>query len=98
MIRLDIYYTEFLTLFWFAMLVNQYGLEIQFKKVRNVRNIHNIPVVGSRPLECRSAQNAVCAERTLHGLSWHLIHHQSSPYHSRPLYTHVQNLLTFSPD
>jgi hypothetical protein len=26
------------------MLVNEYRLEIQFKKVRNVRNINNIPV------------------------------------------------------
>ena len=40
-------YTEFLTLFWFAMLINEYRLEIQFKKVRKVRNINNIPMVGS---------------------------------------------------
>jgi hypothetical protein len=63
----DIYYTEFLTFFWFAMLVNEYRLEIQFKKVQKIRNINNIPTVGFRPLECEPAQN-VCAERTLHGL------------------------------
>jgi hypothetical protein len=28
------------------MLVNEYRLEIQFKKVRKVRNINNIPIVG----------------------------------------------------
>jgi hypothetical protein len=33
------------------MLVNEYRLEIQFKKVRKVRNINNIPMVESRPLE-----------------------------------------------
>ena len=49
------------------MLVNEYRLEIQFKKVQKIRNINNIPTVGSRPLECKPAQN-VCAERTLHDL------------------------------
>jgi hypothetical protein len=39
------------------MLVNEYRLEIQFKKVQNIRNINNIPTVGSRPLECKPAQN-----------------------------------------
>ena len=34
----DIYYTEFLTLCWLAMLVNEYRLYIQFNKVRKVRN------------------------------------------------------------
>jgi hypothetical protein len=41
------------------MLVNEYRLEIQFKKVRKVRNIINIPMVGSRPLECRPVQNGL---------------------------------------
>jgi hypothetical protein len=49
------------------MLENEYRLEIQFKKVQKIRNINNIPTVGSRPLECKPAQN-VCAEQTLHGL------------------------------
>ena len=51
------------------MLVNEYRLEIQFKKVRKVRNINNIPMAGSRPLECRPAQN-VWAERTLQHLKF----------------------------
>jgi hypothetical protein len=38
------------------MLVNEYRLEIQFKKVQKIRNINNIPMVGSRPLECKHAQ------------------------------------------
>jgi hypothetical protein len=50
------------------MLVNEYRQEIQFKKVRKVRNINNIPMVGFGPMECRPAQN-VCAERTLHAWS-----------------------------
>jgi hypothetical protein len=33
------------------MLVNEYRLEIQLKKVQKIRNINNIPTVGSRPLE-----------------------------------------------
>ena len=44
------------------MLVNEYRLKIQFKKVRNVRSINNIPMVESPPLDCRPAQN-VCAGR-----------------------------------
>jgi hypothetical protein len=48
-------------------LVREYRLEIQFKKVRKVRNI-NIPMVGSRPLECIKPAQYVCAEQTLHGL------------------------------
>ena len=44
------------------MVVNEYKLEIQFKKVQKIRNINNTPTVGSRPLECKPAQN-VCAER-----------------------------------
>jgi hypothetical protein len=40
------------------MLVNEYRLEIQFKKVRKVRNINYTPMVGSRhALECWRAQN-----------------------------------------
>jgi hypothetical protein len=38
------------------MLVNEYRLKIQFKKVRKVRNINSILMVGSRPLECRPAE------------------------------------------
>ena len=39
------------------MFVNEYRLDIQFKKVRKVQNINNIPMVGSRPLECRPAEH-----------------------------------------
>jgi hypothetical protein len=31
------------------MLVNEYRLEIQFKKVQKIRNINNIPTVGPGP-------------------------------------------------
>jgi hypothetical protein len=41
------------------MVLNEYRLEIQFKKVWKVRNINNIPMVRSRPLECRPAQNGL---------------------------------------
>ena len=41
------------------MLENEYRLEIQFKKVQKIRNINNIPTVGSRPLECKPAQNGL---------------------------------------
>jgi hypothetical protein len=41
------------------MLVNEYRLEIQFKKVQKIRNINNIPTVGSRPLGCKPAQNGL---------------------------------------
>ena len=60
------------------MLVNEYRLEIQFKKVRKVQHINNIiSMVGSRPLECRPAEHmrrtdftwsltiAVCTIRTI---------------------------------
>jgi hypothetical protein len=67
-IWLDIYDTEFLTLFWFAMLVNEYRLKIQFKKVRNVRNINNIPMVDSRPL-----WNVGLCKTYAQGLIWSLI-------------------------
>jgi hypothetical protein len=35
------------------MHVNEYRLEIQFKKVRKVWNINNIPMVGSNTAEKR---------------------------------------------
>ena len=39
------------------MLVNEYRLDIQFKKVRKVQNINNIPpMVVTRPLECEPAE------------------------------------------
>ena len=50
------------------MLVNEYRPEIQFKKVWEVQNINNIPMVGTRPLECRPAE---CMRRT--DFTWSLI-------------------------
>jgi NADH:ubiquinone oxidoreductase subunit H len=47
-IWLDIYYTEFLTPFWFAMLVNEYRLETQFMKVCKVWNIIILEVTIAR--------------------------------------------------
>ena len=44
------------------MLVNEYRLEIQFKKVRNVRNIHSNGFQWSGPA---SIGMQACAERTL---------------------------------
>jgi hypothetical protein len=49
------------------MLVNEYRLEIQFKKVQKIRNINNIPKVAPLLMECVDAQN-ICAERTLQHL------------------------------
>ena len=73
-LRKNAFSKHFCTGLWFAILVNEYRQEIQFKKVQKVRNINNIPMVGSRPLECRpygrmrrTCRN-VCAERTLHCL------------------------------
>jgi hypothetical protein len=40
---------------------------IQESAKDTIRNINNIPMVGSRPLECKPTQN-ICAEQTLHGL------------------------------
>ena len=43
--------TEYLTLFWFAMFVNEYKLIIyctfQFKKVRKMQNLGNVYIWGS---------------------------------------------------
>ena len=57
------------------MLVNEYRLEIQFKKIQKIRNINKIPTVGSRQLECKPAQN-VCAERMRRtDFTWSLRHY-----------------------
>jgi hypothetical protein len=41
------------------MLVNEYKLEFQLKKVRNVQNIINILMVRSSSSECRPVQNGL---------------------------------------
>ena len=54
------------------MLVNEYRLEVQFKKVQKVRNIiNNIPMVGSSVgsgpyLECRPALNGLYMVFNIH--------------------------------
>ena len=52
------------------MLVNEYRLEVQLKKVQKVRNINNIPMVGSSvgsgPLECRPALNGLYMVFNIH--------------------------------
>jgi hypothetical protein len=54
--------TEYLTIFWFAMLVNEYKLysTFQFKKVRKMQNLGNVYVWGSPFVMSRTdAQNGV---------------------------------------
>jgi hypothetical protein len=52
--------SEYLTLFWFAMLLNEYEIEFMFRKIRNIRNLGNVYIRGSS--HCYE-QNR-CAERT----------------------------------
>ena len=39
--------SEYLTLFWFAMLLNEYEIEFMFRKIRNIRNLGNVYIRGS---------------------------------------------------
>ena len=34
--------SEYLTPFWFAMLLNKYEIEFMFRKIRNIRNLGNV--------------------------------------------------------
>ena len=34
--------SEYLILFWFAMLLNEYEIEFMFRKIRNIRNLGNV--------------------------------------------------------
>ena len=52
--------SEYLTPFWFAMLLNEYEIEFMFRKIRNIRNLGNVHIRG--PSHCYE-QNR-CAERT----------------------------------
>ena len=36
--------SEYLTLFWFAMLLNEYEIEFMFRKIRNIRNLGNFHI------------------------------------------------------
>ena len=40
--------SEYLTLFWFAMLLNEYEIEFMFRKIRNIRNLGNFHIRGPR--------------------------------------------------
>ena len=52
--------SEYLTAFWFAMLLNEYEIEFMFRKIRNIRNLGNVYIRGSS--HCYE-QNR-CPERT----------------------------------
>ena len=34
--------SEYITPFWFAMLLNEYEIEFMFRKIRNIRNLGNV--------------------------------------------------------
>jgi hypothetical protein len=43
-----IYLTEYLTLFWFAMLVNEYKLDVSIQKSsKDEKNLGNVYICGS---------------------------------------------------
>jgi hypothetical protein len=52
--------SEYLTPFWFAMLLNEYEIKFMFRKIRNIRNLGNVYIRGSS--HCYE-QNR-CVERT----------------------------------
>ena len=37
--------SEYLTPFWFAMLLNEYEIEFMFRKIRNIRNLGNVYII-----------------------------------------------------
>jgi hypothetical protein len=39
-------WSEYLTPFWFAMLLSEYEIEFMFRKIRNIRNLGNIHIRG----------------------------------------------------
>ena len=53
--------SEYLTPFWFAMLLNEYEIEFMFRKIWNIRNLGNVHIGG--PHIVMSSSNR-CAERT----------------------------------
>jgi hypothetical protein len=51
---------EYLTPFWFAMLLNEYEIEFMFKKIRNIRNLGNVHIRGPHIVMSRTdAQNGL---------------------------------------
>jgi hypothetical protein len=50
--------SEYLTPFWFAMLLNEYEIEFMFRKIRNIRNLGNVHIRGPHIVMSRTdAQN-----------------------------------------
>ena len=52
--------SEYLTPFWFAMLLNEYEIKFMFRKIRNIRNLGNVYITGPHIVMNRSdAQNGL---------------------------------------
>ena len=52
--------SEYLTPFWFAMLLNEYEIEFMFRKIRNIRNLGNVHIRGPHIVMSRTdAQNGL---------------------------------------
>jgi hypothetical protein len=52
--------SEYLTPFWFAMLLNEYEIEFMLRKVRNIRNLGNVHIRGPHIVMSRTdAQNGL---------------------------------------
>ena len=52
--------SEYLTPFWFAMLLNEYEIEFMFRKIRNIRNVSNVHIRGPHIVMSRTdAQNGL---------------------------------------
>ena len=52
--------SEYLTPFWFAMLLNEYEIEFMFRKIRNIRNLGNVYIRGPHIIMSRTdAQNGL---------------------------------------
>jgi hypothetical protein len=52
--------SEYLTPFWFAMLLNEYEIEFMFRKIRNIRNLGNVYMRGPHIVMSRTdAQNGL---------------------------------------
>ena len=51
---------EYLTPFWFAMLLNEYEIEFMFRKIRNILNLGNVHIRGPHIVMSRTdAQNGL---------------------------------------
>jgi hypothetical protein len=52
--------SEYLTPFWFAMLLNEYEIEYMFRKIRSIRNLGNVHIRGPHIVISRTdAQNGL---------------------------------------